>query len=182
VRSTVDFNRLGGTRDDAAGEAFDKIGKVLGLPYPAGPVIDRLAREAQDPTVKTAYKFPRARLDAFDFSFSGLKTAVSLQAKALAPIDDKTRLQLAASAQEAILDPLVEKIEEAQARLGVKQAVVTGGVACNSRLRELLPNAYFPSPRHCSDNAAMVALIAHLRYRSGHLVGDPWTATAFAVS
>jgi len=175
VLSTFQYKRIGGTRDDAAGEAFDKIGKLLGLPYPAGPLIDKLARGAD--TKK--YKFPRAILEEFDFSFSGLKTAVNLQVKALGAIDDSMRPDLAASAQEAILEPLVRKIAEAQNRLGVKQVVVSGGVACNSRLRELLPGAYFPSPRHCSDNAAMIGLITRLRLASEHLIADPWTTTAF---
>lgn len=174
VFSTFQYKRIGGTRDDAAGEAFDKIGKLLGLPYPAGPLIDRLAKSGD----RKKYKFPRAILEEYDLSFSGLKTAVNLQVKALGAIDDTLRPDLAASAQEAILEPLVKKIEQAQAMLGVKNVVVAGGVACNSRLRELLPGAYFPSPRHCSDNAAMIGLITHLRLKSGHLIADPWTTTA----
>lgn len=177
VRSAVDFSHLGGTRDDAAGEAFDKIGKLLGLEYPAGPKIDKLVKEAGLDRKKLPIRFPRARLEGFDFSYSGLKTAVALEVKKSNGVD---KAAYATAAQEAILDPLLEKISLAQAQLGVQQVVVTGGVACNSRLRDMLPNAYFPPSRHCSDNAAMIGLIAHLRNKSGHLIADSWTATASA--
>lgn len=162
VESPTQFRWLGGTLDDAAGEAFDKVGKLLGMPYPAGPQIDKQTADVSD-ELRKRYKFPRAKLDGFNFSFSGLKTAVSLQVKRLGEKRDSEKLAVAASAQEAILDSLVDKTTKAAEALGVSQIVVTGGVACNSRLRKRMPTAYFPSPKHCSDNAAMVALAMALQ-------------------
>lgn len=177
VKNALDYEWLGGTLDDAAGEAFDKVGKLLGLDYPAGPVIDRRVRTEGNEAQRKAFRFPRARTEAFHFSYSGLKTAVSLQVAKMGAISDADRLALASSAQEAILDPLVDKIKAAQTQFGISQVVVTGGVACNSRLRARLPDAYFPSPRHCSDNAAMVALLAGLYHQTGKLVASPWEIT-----
>jgi N6-L-threonylcarbamoyladenine synthase len=176
VRSQSDWTWLGGTLDDAAGEAFDKIGKLLGLPYPAGPRIDKWVREKATEQDRRRFPFPRAKTEPFHFSYSGLKTAVSLQVKADG--DESLRLAAAASAQEAILDPLVEKVREAQARFNVPNAVITGGVACNSRLRAKFPEAFFPAPRHCTDNAAMVAVLAALKAREGTLAPSPFTTGA----
>ena len=174
VKGPLDYEWLGGTLDDAAGEAFDKVGKLLGLAYPAGPLIDNWVKETASEAARSEHAFPRAKTEAFHFSFSGLKTAVGLQIKKMGTLSSDDRLAIAASAQEAILDPLVEKIRAAQRRYGVQQIVVTGGVACNSRLRQKLPDAYFPLPRHCSDNAAMVALLAGLYAKAGKLVPSPW--------
>ncbi len=173
---------LGGTLDDAAGEAFDKTGKLLGLPYPAGPVIDRLVREQGCVADRARFALPRSKPDAYSFSFSGLKTAVSNQLAKLKSPEASDRLALAASAQEAILDPLVDRVRSVGAELGISNWVVTGGVACNSRLREKLPEAYFPATRHCSDNAAMVAVLAALLEKQGALLPAPWTVTPIAHS
>lgn len=180
VRDSLDYVWLGGSLDDAAGEAFDKLGKLINLPYPAGPEIDRWVRESASDADRQAFSFPRARLPGFDLSFSGLKTAVATQVKKLGVMTDLQRMAVAASAQEAILDPIIEKLKKAQSECGVLQTVVTGGVACNSRLRVKLPSAFFPSPRHCSDNAAMIALLAGLHARKGSLRPSPWSATAFS--
>ncbi len=180
AESPARYRWLGGTLDDAAGEAFDKIGKLLQLPYPAGPRIDKWVRESATPEDRARFAFPRSKPDDFQFSFSGLKTSVANQIRKLEPLSDADRLALAASAQEAIIDALVDRVESSQRALGVGQIVVAGGVACNSRLREKLPGAYFPPPRHCSDNAAMVGLLAALLEKEGRLENAPWTATPIA--
>jgi N6-L-threonylcarbamoyladenine synthase len=161
VKNEVENEWLGGTLDDAAGEAFDKIGKVLGFGYPAGPKIDKLVAEHMSAELLKAYRFPIAQTGPHTFSFSGLKTAVALQASAISPMTDEKRLAISACAQEAIVDALVKKLEQSAAMKNVSQIVVTGGVACNSRLRTKLPQAYFPKPKHCSDNAAMIAVVAY---------------------
>lgn len=166
---------LGGTLDDAAGEAFDKTGKLLGLEYPAGPLIDKWVRDEATDALRARFSFPRAKTEGFHFSFSGLKTAVALEVR---KGNAEDRLAIAASAQEAILDALVDKLKAAATKEGVAQIVVTGGVACNSRLRAKLPDAYFPKPRHCSDNAAMMAIVAALRAEAGLLPPSPWSVTA----
>lgn len=179
VRGPADFSWLGGTLDDAAGEAFDKIGKLLGLPYPAGPFIDEWVREKGTAADRKRFAFPRAATQPLHFSYSGLKTAVANQVTALGAATERDKLALVASAQEAILDPLVEQVRKAQNIHGVSSIVVTGGVACNSRLREKLPDAFFPPPKFCADNAAMVALLAALLEREGKLRASPLTATAY---
>jgi N6-L-threonylcarbamoyladenine synthase len=141
---------LGRTLDDAAGEAFDKGARLLGLPYPGGAEIDRLAREG-DPE---AYAFPVARVPGLDFSFSGLKTALLYTVRDLAPDElERRRADLAASYQRAIVRALVERVRAA----GADRVAVVGGVAANSELRGSLPDAV-PAPLAlCTDNAAMIA-------------------------
>ncbi len=178
VKGIHDFQWLGGTLDDAAGEAFDKVGKILDMPYPAGPIIDKLVREKATETDRTAYAFPRAKIAPTSFSFSGLKTAVNNQAMKNRPMTEAKKLSLLASCQEAILDPLVDKVRLAQKDFPGAAIVVTGGVACNSRLREKLPEAYFPKPSHCTDNAAMVALLGGLLYKEGKLIHASWDESA----
>lgn len=170
VKNYGQYETLGETRDDAAGEAFDKVGKLLGLPYPAGPAIDRLARGG-DPQ---AVPLPRPMLDhqKNDFSFSGLKTALALQLRAH---PDLEAADVAASLQEALVDVLVEKTLRAAQAKQAERIVVVGGVAANSRLRERLLQegqrrryaVFFPSLALCTDNAAMVAANAHFRYQQG---------------
>jgi N6-L-threonylcarbamoyladenine synthase len=180
VKSISEFDWLGGTLDDAAGEAFDKVGKILGLGYPAGPEIDRWVKLAAIPQDRIRFSFPRSKPENGYFSFSGLKTSVANTFSKMKSPSDQDRLSLAASAQEAILDPLVDKILSEQRKRPGHQLVVTGGVACNSRLREKLPTAYFPPPRYCSDNAAMVANVAALLLKANKLEIAPWTTTPFA--
>jgi N6-L-threonylcarbamoyladenine synthase len=191
------YELMGETRDDAAGEAFDKIGKMLGIPYPAGPVFETLARRG-DPR---AAALPRAMLEpgSLDFSFSGLKTAARLllEREGLMPrtrmpgigtgerAEDRTPAELEAlpqrafdilaCAQEAIVEPLAVKLAAACDRAGVRHAYLAGGVAANTRLRdrsrELLGKQAvelcFPPPRLCTDNAAMIACVGHFRLRAG---------------
>jgi len=145
---------LGSTLDDAAGEAFDKGARLLGLAYPGGAEIDRLAREG-DPE---AYPFPVARVPGLDFSFSGLKTALLYTVRDLGPEEtERRRADLAASYQRAIVRALVERTQEAAEQTGAKRIAVVGGVAANSELRAALPNAALAPLELCTDNAAMIA-------------------------
>jgi N6-L-threonylcarbamoyladenine synthase len=169
-----DFNNLkilGQTRDDAAGEAFDKAAKMLGIGYPGGVVIDRLAKEGN----RAAFAFPRAMKESLDFSFSGLKTALLEVLKKRGKAFAAEELpHLAASYQEAIVDVLVAKTMKAAKISCLTRIVVCGGVACNSRLREKFHEQagaegielFLPAPILCSDNAAMVAVLGtHLLNR-----------------
>jgi N6-L-threonylcarbamoyladenine synthase len=148
------FTVLGRTLDDAAGEAFDKGARLLGLGYPGGAEIDRLAREG-DPT---AFDFPVARVPGLDFSFSGVKTAL-LYATRATDVDER-KADLAASYQRAIVRALVQRTEEAAERIGAEKIAVVGGVAANSELRASLPHAVAPPLELCTDNAAMIASAA----------------------
>jgi tRNA N6-adenosine threonylcarbamoyltransferase len=153
VRDYGDQQLLGTTLDDAAGEAFDKGARLLGLGYPGGREIDRLAREG-DPT---AYDFPVARVPGLDFSFSGLKTALLYAVRGLPPDElEARRADLAASYQRAIVTALVERVRET----GAERIAVVGGVAANSELREALPGAALAPLPLCTDNAAMIASAA----------------------
>jgi len=176
VKGLGDYRMLGQTRDDAAGEAYDKVAKLLELEYPGGPVLDRLAREG-DPR---AVKFPRGHLEGHDFSFSGLKTAVrnhvALFKSGDRGIDPKLNIRdVAASFQAAVVDTLVDKTMHAAAETGVGRIVVAGGVAANSSLRMRMNEEaakrglalYLPGMFYCIDNAAMIALAGYLRHRRG---------------
>ncbi|TML73560.1 MAG: tRNA (adenosine(37)-N6)-threonylcarbamoyltransferase complex transferase subunit TsaD [Actinobacteria bacterium] len=148
---------LGSTLDDAAGEAFDKGARLLGLGYPGGAAIDRIAREG-DPS---AYDFPVARVPGFDFSFSGVKTALLYTVRGLAPDElERRRADLAASYQRAIVRALVERTQAAAAEIGTERIAVVGGVAANTELRATLPGAALAPLPLCTDNAAMIASAA----------------------
>jgi N6-L-threonylcarbamoyladenine synthase len=157
VRSHRERELLGTTLDDAAGEAFDKGARLLGLGYPGGREIDRLAREG-DPE---AYAFPVARVPGLDFSFSGLKTALLYAVRDL-PADEleARRADLAASYQRAIVRALAERVWEAAERTGRERVAIVGGVAANSELRAALPEAVAAPLALCTDNAAMIASAA----------------------
>jgi N6-L-threonylcarbamoyladenine synthase len=149
--------RLGTTLDDAAGEAFDKGARLLGLGYPGGAEIDRVARQG-DPE---AYEFPVARVPGLDFSFSGVKTALLYRVRELPAAElERRRADLAASYQRAIVQALVERTHEAAERAGAERIAVGGGVAANSALRAALPEAAFAPLAYCTDNAAMIASAA----------------------
>jgi len=157
VRSHTEREVLGTTRDDAAGEAFDKGARLLGLGYPGGREIDLLARDG-DPE---AYDFPVARLDGLDFSFSGLKTALLYAARDLTPEElEARRADLAASYQRAIVRALVARVRAAAKQAGRDQIAIVGGVAANSELRAALPEAAAAPLALCTDNAAMIASAA----------------------
>jgi N6-L-threonylcarbamoyladenine synthase len=148
------FAIIGTTLDDAAGEAFDKGARLLGLGYPGGAAIDRLAREG-DPE---AYEFPIARVPGLDFSFSGLKTALLYKVRELDADElERRRGDLAASYQRAIVGALVERVEAAVEQTGAERTAVVGGVAANSELRVALPGAALAPLELCTDNAAMIA-------------------------
>ena len=162
------YRVLGSTLDDAAGEAFDKVARFMGLGYPGGPAIDRLGTDGD----RQAIRFPRAMLaDGWDFSFSGLKTAVINHLRRHPGSDAG---DVAASFQEAVADVLVTKGRRAMREFGANGLCLAGGVAANSRLRELTleachadgARAYLPSPAMCTDNAAMVAAVAWWRLRA----------------
>jgi N6-L-threonylcarbamoyladenine synthase len=184
------YRRLGRTRDDAAGEAFDKVARMLGLGYPGGPAIQRTAGQG-DPT---KYRLPRAWLgQSYDFSFSGLKTAVlrlleeretveqersvgNAKSRAQSRVASLTIPDIAASFQEAVVDVLIEKTRRAAAEFDVKQVALGGGVAANRLLREQMrarlpiPVTY-PPPILCTDNAAMIASCAYFKLQSGQTSG-----------
>jgi N6-L-threonylcarbamoyladenine synthase len=186
-RGPGSYELLGETQDDAAGEAFDKVAALLGLPYPGGPAIERAA-EGGDPA---AVRFPRSMLgaDSLDMSFSGLKTSVLYHLKGQdarrgglgwrAGLEDAERAAIAASFQEAVVDALVAKARRAVRRTGLRTVAVGGGVACNSRLREKMQSAaakgrfrvHFPPRELCTDNAAMIASLAHANLAAGRGVG-----------
>jgi N6-L-threonylcarbamoyladenine synthase len=172
------YKRLGGTRDDAAGEAFDKVAKLLGLPYPGGPEIDRLAASG-DPR---RFDFPRSMLHAegYEFSFSGLKTAVRYRLSELGfpgaqTADPQLLADLCASFQEAVVDVLVGKTLQAARATRQRRVAVSGGVSLNSRLRIRFQTAcaeegfelLLAPPRLCTDNAAMIAAVAQHAYAAG---------------
>lgn len=167
VRGVGDYRWLGSTRDDAAGEAFDKVAKLLGLGFPGGPIIERLGAGGR----RDAFHFPRPMLDqpGFDFSFSGLKTAVAtaLRAYGAPPLGERLVADIAASFQAAAIDTLVAKTVRAVEACDARALTLGGGVACNRELRERLASECArrgvefraPSPRLCADNAAMIALL-----------------------
>jgi N6-L-threonylcarbamoyladenine synthase len=151
------YTVLGRTIDDAAGEAFDKGARVLGLGYPGGPKLDLVARAGD----ARAFSFPVARVPGLDFSFSGVKTALLYAVKKLAAEEaERLRADLAASYQHAIVQALVERVREASARTGLERVAVVGGVAANSELRRALPEASVAPLALCTDNAAMIASAA----------------------
>jgi N6-L-threonylcarbamoyladenine synthase len=160
VRDKSGFKVLGGTLDDAAGEAFDKGARLLGLGYPGGAAIDRLAKEGD----AGAFDFPVARVPGLDFSFSGLKTALLYTVRDL-PADEleKRRADLAASYQRAIVAALIGKTMEAARAVGLPRIAVVGGVAANSELRSSMPDAALAPLELCTDNAAMIASAARFR-------------------
>jgi N6-L-threonylcarbamoyladenine synthase len=176
----LEYELLGRTRDDAAGEALDKIAKFIGLGYPGGPVIEKLG-QAGDPKA-FAFAVPRTKDRSLDFSFSGLKTAAALIVAERAAERDEVAFQedLAASFQAAVVDVLVAKSMRAVDRHHARALCLGGGVACNLGLRDVLGRACaergvelrIPSPRLCADNAAMVALIGTWLLESGEGADD----------
>ncbi|MHB8060027.1 MAG: tRNA (adenosine(37)-N6)-threonylcarbamoyltransferase complex transferase subunit TsaD [Gaiellaceae bacterium] len=157
VQEHTSFRLLGTTLDDAAGEAFDKGARLLGLGYPGGAALDKLALEGD----ASAYAFPVARLDGLDFSFSGLKTALLYEVRGLEPGElERRRADLAASYQRAIVRALVERTLQAAEQTGARQIAVAGGVAANSELRQALSGAALAPIELCTDNAAMIASAA----------------------
>jgi N6-L-threonylcarbamoyladenine synthase len=173
VRGAGDYELLGRTRDDAAGEAFDKTAKMIGLPYPGGPEMDRLATQGNP----RAFSFPRSFLDgrSLEFSFSGLKTAVLYELPKLDLAQSGVLADLCASIQEAIVEVLVEKLVLATRRCGESLVTVSGGVSCNRGLRARLTERcaaegltlLLARPDLCTDNAGMIAFAGLQRFLAG---------------
>jgi N6-L-threonylcarbamoyladenine synthase len=187
VEDKGSYRLLGRTRDDAAGEAFDKVSKVLNLGYPGGPAIDKASQQGRP----DFFKFPRAYLeeDSFDFSFSGLKTAVAIYASRLPPEKlEKHRADIAASFQEAVVDVLVDKGVRACLQTRSKALALAGGVARNERLRNEIQKeaekqrlrVFFPSPVLCTDNAAMIAAAGEFHLSRGRRSGLDLNAVPYA--
>lgn len=166
------YRTLGHTLDDAAGEAFDKTAKVLGLPYPGGPALAALAKTGRP----DRFRFPRPLLDkpGLDFSFSGLKTAVVNTVRGL-ELDQQTRADIARAFEDAVVDTLIGKSVAALEHTGLTALVVAGGVGANATLRERLNTSaatlgarvFFPRPAFCTDNGAMIAYAGCLRLKAG---------------
>jgi N6-L-threonylcarbamoyladenine synthase len=185
ARSSGDYRLLGETRDDAAGEAFDKSAKMLGLPYPGGVSIERAANGGNPKAVPLPRPLPRR--ESLDFSFSGLKTAVRQVLARGAPRAGTPELaDLCASVQEAIVDVLVRKSIRAVRRVGAERLVLAGGVAANTRLRERMQQAaaewefalYLPAKPLCTDNAAMIAAAGYARLERGERSDETLNAVA----
>jgi N6-L-threonylcarbamoyladenine synthase len=169
MREHFDFTKLGETQDDAVGEAYDKIARVLSLPYPGGPAVDRLAQLGAD-----NYHFPRPLIDSDDykFSFSGLKShVINLHHNLLQRGETFMVSDICRSFQEAVTDVLVAKTKRAAAQYQVKQVIVAGGVAANKGLRAKMMRmitevpVYFPAMEYCGDNAAMIAAAGYFKYQ-----------------
>ena len=169
VKDRGDYKILGQSQDDAVGEAFDKVGKLLGLPYPGGPHIERLALKGNS----KAYDFPRPMMhsDNLDLSFSGLKTSVLYTVRDIDDLTDQVKADIAASFQQAVIDVLTKKIKKAVELSGRSEVIIAGGVAANKALRAAIKDlentinikVYYPSLKYCGDNAAMIAFVGSLR-------------------
>lgn len=187
-RSHLDMEVLGETIDDAAGEAFDKVAKMLGLPYPGGPMVDKLAKEG-DPL---KFAFPVSDMQGFDFSFSGIKTAVlyflQKQQKENPDFVAQNLNDICASVQHTIIKMLMNKLKKAAKELNIKHVGIAGGVSANSALRQTLQETgdklgwqvYIPRFEYCTDNAAMIAITAHYKYLQGQFADMSISPTARA--
>ena len=185
VKSPLEMEILGQTLDDAAGEAFDKAGKMLGLPYPAGPIVDKKAKEGE-----AKFQFSKAKVKGLDFSFSGLKTSILYFLRDQMKKDpDFIQTELAhicASVQKSIITMLMEKIEQAAVDTGITEIAIAGGVSANSGLRSALGEmakeknweAYIPAFEYCRDNAAMIGVAGYYKYLAGEFVNQDITAEA----
>jgi N6-L-threonylcarbamoyladenine synthase len=177
---------IGETLDDAAGEAFDKSAKLLGLPYPGGPLIDKYAKEGN----AARFKFPEPQIPGLNFSFSGLKTAILYFLQEHQQQDpgfvQANLADICASVQERIISILLHKLVKASKETGIKQVAIAGGVSANSGLRKALQQygekygwqCYIPKFEYCTDNAAMIAMTAWYKYLAGDFTGLEATVSA----
>lgn len=184
--SPLDMEVIGKTRDDAAGEAFDKSAKLIGLPYPGGPLIDKYAADG-DPL---KYSFPEPQIDGLDFSFSGIKTAILYFLKEQQSKDpqfvEKNLNDICASIQQRINSILLSKLKKAVKQTGIKEICIAGGVSANKGLRRSLQalgeqqgwNVYIPPFEYCTDNAGMIAITGHYKYLASDFVGLDVSAEA----
>ncbi|HYG01684.1 MAG TPA: tRNA (adenosine(37)-N6)-threonylcarbamoyltransferase complex transferase subunit TsaD [Chryseosolibacter sp.] len=174
VRSYHDMEVIGETQDDAVGEAFDKAAKMMGLPYPGGPLIDQYAQLGN----ASRFKFPDSQMAGFDFSFSGVKTAFLYflrdEMKKDEAFIEKNLYDICASLQQHLINMLLSRLERASAHTGIKQIAIAGGVSANSGLRKQLHSlgaqkgwdVFIPAFEYCTDNAAMIAIAAHYKFLS----------------
>ncbi|WP_200975943.1 tRNA (adenosine(37)-N6)-threonylcarbamoyltransferase complex transferase subunit TsaD [Echinicola sp. 20G] len=179
VKDYLEMLVIGETLDDAVGEAFDKTAKLLGLPYPGGPMIDKYAKEGNP----GAYKFPLSEMPGLNYSFSGIKTAVLYflrdQLKVNSSFIDENIVDICASVQYTLIKMLMQKLKRAAREYKVKDIAIAGGVSANSGLRNELENlakelswkVYVPKFEYCTDNAAMIAMAAHYKYLKGEFCG-----------
>lgn len=186
VKDYFDMEIIGKTIDDAAGEAFDKIGKIMGLDYPAGPIIDKLAKLGNP----DAFTFGKPKLENYDYSFSGIKTSVlyflQKQLKENPNFIQENVENLCASVQKTIIDVLMKKLEKAAQDYDVKEVAIAGGVSANSGLREAMQNnveklgwnVYIPKFEYTTDNAGMIAMVAKLKFERGEFTDLRTSATA----
>ena len=186
VRDYFDMEIIGKTIDDAAGEAFDKTGKILNLDYPAGPIIDKLAKEGNP----DAFKFNKPNMEGYDYSFSGLKTSIlyfiQKEVKKNENFIQENLNDLCASVQKTVIDILMKKLEKAGADFDIKEIAIAGGVSANSALRKAMQDRketlgwsiYIPKFEYTTDNAAMIAMVAKLKYDRGEFADLSVTATS----
>ncbi|MDN5577783.1 MAG: tRNA (adenosine(37)-N6)-threonylcarbamoyltransferase complex transferase subunit TsaD [Chryseobacterium sp.] len=186
VKDYFDMEIIGKTIDDAAGEAFDKIGKIFNLDYPAGPIIDKLAKNGD----QNAFTFSKPRLEKYDYSFSGVKTSVlyfiQKEIKKNPDFVKENIENLAASVQKTIVETLMNKLEKAAKDYNISHIAIAGGVSANSGLREAMKkneeklgwNIYIPKFEYTTDNAAMIAMVAKLKYDRGEFSDLSVSATA----
>lgn len=186
VKDYFDMEIIGKTIDDAAGEAFDKIGKIFELDYPAGPIVDRLAKTGD----KNSFKFNKPRLENYDYSFSGIKTSVlyfvQKEVKKNPDFIKENLADLCASVQKSIVEILMDKLEKASTELNINEVAIAGGVSANSGLREAMQqnaeklgwNIYIPKFEYTTDNAAMIAMVAKLKFDRGEFADLSVSATA----
>lgn len=179
VRDYLDMEIIGTTIDDAAGEAFDKTAKLLGLGYPGGPLLDKLAQQGEP-----RFAFSEPQIEGFNFSFSGLKTQflrfLEVQERAQAGFVAENLKDICASVQERIVSLLINKLAKAAKQYKIKEIAIAGGVSANSGLRKALTAAgekhgwqtYIPAFAYCTDNAGMIAMTAHYQYLKGEFVGQ----------
>lgn len=175
VRDHLEMEVIGETQDDAAGEAFDKAAKVLGLPYPGGPLIDAYAQKGNS----SAFKFPETYMPELDFSFSGIKTAFLyfLRDQKIKNVNfvEENLNDICASIQSHLVKMLLDRLEQASIQMGISEIAIAGGVSANSGLRSSLLtlakrkrwNVYIPALEYCTDNAAMIAMVAHYKFLKG---------------
>lgn len=186
VNSPLEMEIVGTTIDDAAGEAFDKCAKVMGLPYPGGPVIDRLAAEGDPDSIR----FAKPRMEGFDYSFSGLKTSFLYTLRDEMAVDptfiERRKADLCASLQKTIIDILLNKLVKAAKHYRIKDIAIAGGVSANSGLRNAVAeegrrrgwHTFIPERKFTTDNAAMIAISGYYRYQTGHFASLDTTPVA----
>ncbi|MEY8020067.1 tRNA (adenosine(37)-N6)-threonylcarbamoyltransferase complex transferase subunit TsaD [Muriicola sp. SD30] len=186
VRNYFDMEILGETLDDAVGEAFDKTAKIIGLPYPGGPLVDKLALKGNP----QAYPFPKPKVKGLNFSFSGLKTSIlyfiQRETAANPNFIEQNREDICASIQYTIVEILMDKLKKAVKQTGIKRVAIGGGVSANSGIRIALKNTesqlgwttYIPKFEYCTDNAAMIGIVGYLKFREGKFTDQSVTAKA----